>query len=175
VQYKEYIGYKHFDKHLTKDLPDALKFLDSNERNPFKKNIYWEMNDSHYNQCDWIRITSFDTNLAAASWQKQINVKSYNKVAGKFEDRNYYWIAKSCAIKAHYENNSFNIETSRVTAFEILINPEMVNMNLPVRVIVNGILKFEKKIKADKLFLLKEFTLDKDRQSLWITSISLKP
>lgn len=175
VQYKEYIGYKHFDKHLTKDLPEAMKFLDSNQRNPFQKNIYWETNDPHYNQCDWIRITGFNINLAAASWQKEVNVKSYNKVEGKFDDRNYYWLAKSCAIKAHYENNVFNIETSRVTGFEILINPKMVNLNLPVKVVVNGVQKFEKKINADKLFLLSQFEIDKDRQSLWITAIGLKP
>ncbi|MDN3581409.1 hypothetical protein [Mucilaginibacter flavus] len=45
---------------------------------------------------------------------------------------------KSGAIKATYDNNGFTIETSATQSFSILISPDMVDINKPVSIIVNG-------------------------------------
>jgi predicted esterase len=172
--YKEYPGYKHYDKHLIKDIPFAVNFLKGISRNPFPANIYWEMNDAHNDECDWIKITSFDTTQNASRWHKSYNTKGYNNLTKSFEDWDYYTIGKSAAIKGHYENNQFTIETSRVKEFDVLVSNEMLNLEKPIQVIVNGKTLFDEKISADKSFLLGNFLKNFDRQALWVNKIHIK-
>ena len=175
VLYKEYIGYSHEDKHLQIDRPYSLVFLKSISRNAFPKKIYWETDNSSFNTCDWLRITELDTTQQNAGWQKELNFNIYNKRTKEFENLPYYLNPrKSGAASAYYDNNHFNIQTSRVGELELLISPVMVNLRNPVIVEINGKTVFNKKLEADKDFLLKDFEENSDRQALWVNSIKLK-
>ena len=175
VLYKEYIGYRHEDKHLQIDRPYSLIFLQSTSRNPFPKEIYWETYNTSFNQCDWLRIVLLDTlQEKKAEWQKDLNSNSYNKITKEFINEPYYRNkSRSGAVKAYYHNNHFSIETSRVKEIELLISPVMVNLQNPVKVTVNGKEVFNKKINADKAFVLESFKTNFDRQALPVTSIKL--
>ena len=174
VLYKEYIGYKHYDKHLQTDLPYSYIWMKGISRNAFQKNITWEMSDSNFNTCDWIRISQFDTTLEEANWQTQLTTKTYNKRDKIYMDFPYYDLNKSVAVKASYNNNIFEINTSRAKEVTLFISPVMVNFQNPVIVRVNGKEVFNKKISGDKTFLLKEFASSFDRKVLWVTSIKIK-
>lgn len=174
VLYKEYIGYQHYDKHLPIDLPYSFQWMKGISRNSFQKNITWEMSDSNYNTCDWLHVIRFDTTLNGRTWQTELNTKAYNKRDKIYMNDPYYDLNKSAAIKADYNNNIFSINTSRVTEIELLISPVMVNLQNPVIVIVNGKEVFNKKINADKTFLLNNFNSTFDRKALWVTSIKVK-
>jgi predicted esterase len=174
VLYKEYIGYKHYDKHLQIDLPFSYEWMKGISRNPFQKNISWELSDSNYNTCDWVRITKFDTDLANAKWQTKLNTNVYNKRDKVYVNAPYYDLNISAAVEAHYNNNVFELNTSRIKEVELLISPVMVNLQNPVIVKVNGKEVFNKKVMADKPFLLKTFTSAFDRKALWVTSIKIK-
>jgi hypothetical protein len=177
LNYKEYIGYQHEDKHIDKDIPFALTFLNSQSRSPFRSHIYWETTiGSMYNTCDWLAITGIDTSINAAKWFKQLNFFYYD-IANKQWMKNfpvYADLQKSATIKASYLNNTFNIEASRTTEVEIKISPVMINLEEPVIVNINGKKVFESKITADKAFLLNGFQYTFDRQALWVNSIKLK-
>lgn len=56
----------------------------------------------------------------------------------------------------------------------IIISPVMVNLQNPIIVNVNGKEVFNKRIAADKAFLLKNFASTFDRKALWIASIKIK-
>ncbi|HMF71301.1 MAG TPA: hypothetical protein VK616_07485, partial [Flavitalea sp.] len=176
VLYKEYIGYGHEDNHLQIDRPYSLIFLQSISRNPFPKEIYWETDNTSFNQCDWLRIISLDTlQQKKAEWQKDFNSNLYEKRTKEFMNEPYYrHKSRSGAVKAYYDNNHFSIETSRVKEIELLISPVMVNLQNPVTVTINGKEVFNKKIKADKEFALESFKSNLDRQALPITSIKLR-
>jgi predicted esterase len=174
VLYKEYIGYKHYDKHLQIDLPFSYEWMMGISRNPFQKNISWEVSDSNFNTCDWLRITVFDAKLANADWQTELNTKYYNKRDKVYVNSPYYDLNPGAAVEARYNNNVFELNTSRVKEVELLVSPVMVNLQNPVIVKVNGKEVFNKKIMADKSFLLKEFTSAFDRKALWVTSIKVK-
>lgn len=174
VLYKEYIGYQHYDKHLQIDLPYSYEWMKGISRNPFQKNITWKISDSSYNTCDWLRVTQFDTNIEKASWQTELDTKLYNKRDKIYMDEPYYDLNKSVAVKAYYNNNNFKISTSGVKEIELFISPVMVNLQNPIVVNVNGKEVFNKKIAADKAFLLKNFASTFDRKALWITSIKIK-
>jgi predicted esterase len=172
--YKEYLGYKHYDKHLQIDLPYSHEWIKNINRNPFQQNLYWETSDSINTTCDWLRILKFDTSLTNASWHTEVNTASYNKKDKVYMNSLYYRLNKSAAVKASYSNNTFDIHTSRCTEIEILISPVMVNLENPVTITINGKQVFKEKIVADKWFLINNFNQSFDRRALWVTSISLK-
>jgi predicted esterase len=175
--YKEYMGYQHEDKHIDKDVPYATAFLNTESRNPYQNNVYWESNShSPYNSCDWLKITSVDTTRNAPDWCQPLNFDTYNKKDKRWEKAwpYYFHLQKSGTVKASFNNNAFNIETSRVGEIELLISPVMVNLEEPVKVNINGKKVFEGKITADKTFLLNGFENTFDRQALWVNSIKLK-
>jgi hypothetical protein len=84
-----------------------------------------------------------------------------------------YHLNTSGAVRANYNNNAFDIETSRVTEIALFISPIMINLANPVVVIINGTEVFNKKVAGDKLFLLTNFTTNFDRKALWIGSINI--
>ena len=174
VAYKEYAGYQHYDKHLQMDLPFSYEWMKGINRNPFQKSITWEMSDPTYNTCDWLHVIQFDINAAGAKWHTQLDVKSYNKRDKTYFNSPYFELNQSAAVKATFNNNVFDINTSRITEIELLISPVMVNLQKPVIVKINGKEVFNKKVVADKAFLLKHFTSSFDRKALWVTSVRLK-
>ena len=173
ISYKEYKGYKHFDKHLTIDLPFANKFISSTERNAFSKNIYWESSSPQNNGCDWLWVNGFDLKLPKADWQKEFNFNSYDKIDSTWRNLNYYQNGEGYAIKARYHDNVFSVETSRVDDFEIFINKDMVDLSKPIKVFANNKLVFNKMITPNKNYIIDSFEKHFDREALWVNSIKI--
>ncbi|MET3978818.1 putative esterase [Mucilaginibacter sp. UYP25] len=177
ITYKEYIGYEHWDKHLGIDAPNAAKFMKGIERNPYQSNIYLETTqNSPYNSCDWLSITKPDTNRNVETWYKPFEFKQreYIKSRKQWLELNYYNPLKSAVVKASYADNIFTLQTSATNEFELMISPVMVDMDQPVKVIVNGKQVFKAKINSDKQFLLNNFLKHFDRQALWVNAIKIK-
>lgn len=82
---------------------------------------------------------------------------------------------KSGAIEASYKDNVFRLKTSRVSELSIFISPEMVDMDQPVSIYVDGKKVYHQKPTYDRDFLLKNFNKHKDRKALWVEEISLNP
>jgi len=174
VTYKEYIGYKHFDRHLAKDFNNSIKFLDRTIRNPFLNSLYWETNDTSNRRMDWINITGWDIQRPAASWHTEINVDSYDKNTNTWVKWPYFTdLDKSTAIRAVYNSNHFTIETSRVTQFEIMLSPQMVDLDRNIEIVVNGKLVFNNKVSASNNFTIDNFLANYDRKALWVNSIRI--
>lgn len=176
ILYKEYIGYNHYDKHLVKDLPLACEFMKGISRNPFHNRANWETAHSDiYNSCDWLKITGINKALPNATWYTPFTIIASHSRQGQVMEFPYYNdLDKSAVVKAAYNNNVFTIQTSRVTEIELLISPIMVNLENPVTVIINGKQVYNKKVKADKIFLLDNFKINADRDAVWVNSISVK-
>jgi predicted esterase len=173
IVYKEYKGYKHFDKHLSLDLPFANKFILHTIRNPYSKNKYLESNNYIDNQCDWLKVDSFDLNLPKAEWQVDRHIDLFNKINKKWEKIPYYQNTEGYAIKGKYDDNIFKIESSRVKTFEILISNQMVDLKKPIAVYVNGELVYKKKVIPNKEYIANSFEANFDRQVIWVNSIKI--
>jgi predicted esterase len=173
IEYKVYDGYKHFDKHLTLDLPFANKFVLRTTRNPFPSKVYWEAGNAVDDRCFWLKVDSFDLKLPKAKWQEELNFKTYLRPTGTWANINYYMTSPGYLIKASYLDNTFTISTSRILSVEILISEKMVDLDRNVRVILNDNLVFNKRIKSDKQFILSAFKENADRTCIWVNSIKL--
>ena len=173
IQYKVYNGYKHFDNHLKIDLPFANKFILQTTRNPFPSKVYWEAGNAIDNRCFWLKIDSFNLSLPKAKWQEEVNFKTYLRPTKTWANFNYYMTAPGYVIKASYLDNTFTVNTSKILSFEILISEKMVDLNQNVKVILNGTLVFNKRIKPNKQFILSAFKQNADRTCIWVNSIKL--
>ncbi|SEP37844.1 hypothetical protein [Mucilaginibacter sp. OK283] len=174
VKYKEYYGYQHFDKHLDIDYPNALEFIKNTQRNPYPHTVFWETGSHIFNSCDWLVINNWDFALPAAGWHKSYFVNSYNKINKTWYNRSNYGYNPSAAIKGTFNNNVFEISTSGVTAFEVLISPQMVDITKEVKIIVNGKTAFTGKVKADGNFFKKQFAKTHDRTAVWVAAVPVR-
>jgi predicted esterase len=176
ISYKEYVGYEHYDKHLTIDMPAAVKFINGTKRNPYPAKVEWTTAyDTIYNACDWLKITKIDTLRSRAEWDTLFNTNSFDKINKRYYNYGYYRYEKKYgAVKATYAANVFNIQTSRVAGVEIKISSAMVDLNEPVIVKLNGRQVFREKVKADKAYLLNSFKQNADREALWINHIQVQ-
>ncbi len=81
--------------------------------------------------------------------------------------------AKSGAVMAHRIGNRFELETSRVKAVSIMLNPAMIRFDQPVTVVVNGKIVFDKMVQKDSYLLLNTFIENRDKTLLWWGKIDI--
>ncbi len=188
ADYKDhrYNGFPHWFPEFDESEPAyAILFADlkNRKRNPFPKEISWEFDDNRYGAVDWLTAIKLDTLQPKANWHKTLNFKidkwlyyddNQKLTAKKVEKEAFDFPRQSGKIKAVYHNNTFRIETSCITSFTLAISPEMVNLKKKVKVYVNGKRYMNKKIKADRTFMLQQFDKNKDREQIWINRIELK-
>jgi predicted esterase len=77
-------------------------------------------------------------------------------------------------VRADYAANTFTIDTSCVGAFRLLVYGEMVNLDEPVTVMVNGRQVHSAKVKPDVRFLLASFLADRDRKALPVAELECR-
>ncbi|MCF7912022.1 MAG: PDZ domain-containing protein [Candidatus Cloacimonetes bacterium] len=97
---------------------------------------------------------------------------------GAFPEISYndalFYDQPSGAVKANYYGNIFDLQTSRVQAVAIYINPEMVNLRIPVQVIINGEKMFEEIVDYD-CYIMQECVLqNKDRKAVWVNKLEFE-
>jgi predicted esterase len=173
LHYEVYHGYKHFDDHLRLDMPAANKWTSHTTRNPFPSKIYWEAANAVDSRCSWLRVDSFNLYHPAAQWQHEINSRAFVYETKTWADYNYYNTFPGYAIEASYFKNTFTVNTSKIMAFEILISEKMVDPAENVRVIVNGKLLFDERVRPDKRFIASCFGQDFDREAIWSNRIKI--
>lgn len=173
ILFKEYPAMVHYDKHLELDLPRANLFLRKTIRNPFPSDIYLESNSESYSRCDWLKVTGFDLLKDKAAWHNEVNAPIVDRNGTYVEKASYYSNGESYSIRGTYRDNAFYIESSRVLAFNIYLSPSMVDMSKRIRCVVNGVEKFNRKVRPNKNFMIDTFMKDFDRKALWVNVIRI--
>ncbi|WP_281754744.1 hypothetical protein [Neptunitalea chrysea] len=178
-----YIGYPHWFPKFDASEP-AVKgvFQDvlAHERNPYNDTIYWECDDVKNGKVDWLAITKLDTLSKRASWHKKIDfgihkwyyITDADTLAVKEVDKRAFdFPRKSGAVKAVFNNNTFYLETSCVNQVTVYVSPEMVEMDKPIHVYVNGVLRKTIMPAYDKAFIQENFEMYHDRKAIWVQKI----
>lgn len=188
ADYKEYRynGFPHWFPQFNESEPAykiLFKDLKERKRNPFPKEISWELDDEKYGNIDWLSDIKLDTLSAKLDWHKERNFKitkwldyaeKDSLIVQKVDKNAFDFPRKSGKIRGKYDNNIFRIETSSIESFSINISPEMVNLKKKVKVYVNGKLHFNEKVKYNRKFMLQNFDNSQDREQIWINYIKLK-
>lgn len=178
-------GFPHWFPQFDESEPvyrDLFLDISKRSRNPYHPDIYWECDDVKYGRADWIQINKLDTAAIPAEWHKQINFnihkllsydKQQNLIAKDTLLKAFNFPRKSAAVKGYFKNNEFHLQTSAVGALTIFISPEMVDINKPVVVYVNGLKKADRRAVYDKQFILDSFYDTLDRKAIWIDKIEI--
>lgn len=188
ADYKDYRynGFPHwFPKFDESEPAYKILFSDINkrERNSFPKEINWEFDDNNYGSVDWLNDVKLDTLQQKKEWHKNLNFKikkwyGYNKqdslISKKVNINAFDFPRKSGKIIAQYNDNIFKVKTSCIKSFKIYISPEMVNLKRKIKVYVNGKLYYDKKLKINRDFMLKNFNRNHDRTQIWVNYIQIK-
>ena len=94
---------------------------------------------------------------------------------GEFPEIVYYdaffYDQSSGAVKGKYHGNIFEVQTSRVKTVAIYLNPEMVNLKIPVKVIINGKEVFNEIVGYDQEIMKENIIKNKDRKALWVNKL----
>tara|TARA_B110000902_G_C14233535_1_gene559787 strand:+ start:10 stop:1374 length:1365 start_codon:yes stop_codon:yes gene_type:complete len=164
---------EHFYHTYEKEiLPIIFNHIENTTRKPFPNRIINHRNYDYpeFKNIDWIQY-KVNTERKPEKWhhtsQAIISIK-------ETETDTFEYGIKTGQINAKYFNNTFEIKTSLVDEVEIYISPLMVNIELPVKIIINGKIIFNKKISYSKDFLIEQFENNFDRKQVWINKISLK-
>ena len=78
------------------------------------------------------------------------------------------------SVEGYRVGNSFHFGTYRVQDFSIYIHPDMVRLDQPVKVHVNGRILFDDLIEPDSRLLLDSFLKNHDRTLLWVGRIDIR-
>ncbi len=172
--YREIPGRKHFYHPYHQEvLPILFDHMQTVSRNPLPNSLVYHraFNDSSsFPGIDWLQI-KVNTSKPPEAFHFTDSVRTYRSNG---EENNYLYGEKTGQAKARYFNNCFTIEASQVNSIEIYISPLMVNMDLPVKLIVNGKERFNSRVPFSKDFMTNTFLTYFDRQQVWVNKIAIE-
>jgi len=76
---------------------------------------------------------------------------------------------------ASIDGNTVTMQIRRLATFEILVSPEVFDIDAPLRVMVNGRTLFEGKVRPDVAFMLEQAAVDLDRKMVYAAKLSIVP
>lgn len=161
---------------LPFDKPESVSFaydsLFNHIRNPFPKHIEWETDNVKNGRAYWLEITQLDTLQDKADWQKAYNPPPI-EISGK-EIKYNFNPHRSGAIKGTWHDNIISVQQSGIKSFNIYVSPEMVDLNKPLTISVNGHDVWKGKVSMDKKTIVDEFIKTKDRDLITLQKIKVE-
>ncbi|MEL7118405.1 MAG: hypothetical protein AAFO07_03160 [Bacteroidota bacterium] len=153
-------------------LPRIFKHISKTERNPFPRKIIYHSpgNYKEFTGLDWLQCKTKEKGLPA-SFHYEDSISVYNS-EGNLKKRLYG--QELPQIEASYKANTFKINASLIEEITIYISPQMVDLNRPIKVEVNGKELFNQTLDYDKDFIYKDFINRFDKAQLWVNSIVLR-
>ncbi|MEN0006489.1 MAG: hypothetical protein AAF798_20220 [Bacteroidota bacterium] len=160
--------YYPFEKEI---MPILFGQLENTTRNPFPSQIIYHK-DYEFNEftgMDWLNVVVDEQGTPTKHhYSKQVIIETTPTERDTID-----YGTTSAQIEANYFNNTFNLTTSLVKAVDIYISPLMVDLNRPVRILVNGKEMFNDIVTYDKAFLIRQFKGHFDRKQVWVNKITI--
>ena len=156
-----------------KVLPVLFNHLKVTNRNPLPIKIEYNRafnDDKDFTGIDWIQI-KVNTDKKPNEFHTTDSIETF---WGDGETYNYRYGSKVGQLKAHCFDNTYFLTTSLIDEITIYVSPLMVNLDLPIKVILNGKEMFNSKVDYSKEFMTNRFIANFDRQQIFINIIVIK-
>lgn len=171
-QYRQLKGKKHmYFSYQNEVLPYMFENMKSKYRNPYPTSVTYQLsyNYKDFTGIDWIQM-KVNTDKKTSAFHFTDSIRTFSADG---EERNYRYGEKTGQLKATCFNNTYTIEASLVDEVDIYISPMMVDLNSPIKVIINGKEVFSEKLTYSKTFMVDRFNHYFDREQLWVNKITL--
>ncbi len=137
-------GGGHDTRWLPDETPAIERFKTGHPRDPFPESLQWVADrDDRYNRNLWLRVDQ----MASTDFP--------------------------AVMKVEREGNRFTVEATAVAGFSLLLNPEEVDFNLPVTVVVNGGVVYEGMVEQSAETLLRWVRETLDRRALVTAELTI--
>ncbi len=153
-------------------LPTVFMHMALTTRNPIPTKLTYDRgfnNDKNFTGVDWLQIKA-NTNKTPSPFAFSDSIQTFSSSG---EERNYRYGEMTGQIRAQCFNNTYTITTSQIDKVTIYISPLMVDLNLPVKVVINGKEVFNKKVEYSKELMVNKFISDFDRTQVFVNKIEV--
>ncbi len=165
-------GHNYFP-YEQKILPILFEHLINTNRNPLSNKIEYNRafnDDNDFKGIDWIQI-KVNLDKKPNEIHKTDSVETF---WGSGESYNYRYGAKVGQLKARCFDNTYFLTTSLIDEVTIYVSPLMINLDLPIKVILNRKEIFNAKVEYSKEFMKDNFMDNFDRGQIFINKIVVK-
>ena len=146
---------------------DFESFVTSHAREPHPASITWETSGKSHTRAHWLVIDA----LGAAAGESR-SLPDLNVWRGP--ETLFTRAASSGRVDITRKGNLIEASTRNVSAFTVLLSPDVFDFDQPVRVVANGREVFNGRVTRDVKTLLKWAAKDNDRSMLYGAEIAVK-
>ena len=166
-------------EHNTKWWPEVKdsfeKFATEHPRNPQPEKLTWEAGDKIHNRAHWLVIDEFGAAAGEARTLPDANLHlTEAAVAGRADGSMFPRFKAAGRVDLVREDNTVDATTSGVTAFTLLLSPDVFDFDQPVKVVANGTQVFNARVERNVKTLLKWEAADNDRTMLYGAEVQIK-
>jgi len=165
-------GKAHFYKPYEKEvLPLLFEYIKVTNRDPLPLKVTYDrsFNDDDFKGVDWLQI-SVNTQKPPTPYHFSDTVRTYSADG---EESVRYYGEKTGQVRATFFDNTFTLITSQTDSVTLYISPLMVDLDRPVKVIINGKILFDEKVSASKSFMAAHFLQNFDRDMIFVNRITV--
>lgn len=133
------------------ELSDLVTWLKKQTRTPAPRNLAIVRDRDHTGRAHWIEIDEIADSVGSF-WASETSPAESKKL----QDGAY------AKVTASINGNTIRVKTDRIRRFSILIGRNLINLDRPIRVEVNGKVQFEGDLTPDPATLLQESRRKRD-------------
>jgi len=149
------------------------KFVSDNPRNPDPDELTWEagdLSDASFNRAHWLVIDKLGRHSSDSPIMFDINV--INGGANTLFMRPVEIIPGR--VDLYRKGNTVEAKTQGVAQFTLLLSPGRFDFNEPIKVIANGKVVFEGRVKQNLETMMKWAARDNDRTMLYAAEVEIR-
>lgn len=166
-------------EHNTKWWPQVKdeyeRFVAEHPRDPHPAKISWKAGDMVHNRAHWLVIDKFGAAPGEAKAMDDANdvLVASPDADTEAEDTMFHVAEPAGRVDVERKGNTVTATTMGVTAFTLLLSPDVFDFNQPIKVIANGREVFNKRVERSLPTLLKWAARDNDRTMLYGAEIQI--
>ncbi len=157
-------------EHNTKWWPEVKdsfeKFAADHTRNPHPEKLTWEAGDKIHNRAHWLAIDEFGPAAGEAKALPDANFLADGSMFPRFKAAGRVDLVR--------KGNTVEAATKGVTAFTLLLSPDVFDFDQPIKVVANGTQVFNARVERSVKTLLKWAAADNDRTMLYGAEVQIK-
>jgi hypothetical protein len=151
------------------------KFVADHPRDPHPDRLTWQAADHSHNRAHWLVIDELGAVPGEAKELPDVNrVDSSESAMIQTEDRMFNSLTTAGRVDLVRTGNTVQATTRSVTAFTLLLSPDIFDFSQPIKVVANGREVFNAHVERSVRTLLKWAARDNDRTMLYGAELNIK-